>query len=129
MFSPCTEIDESAPRTLADYKELALGLLHSMSCAGTAAPSVQPSAVRHLQRPGRLPGIHDRSNFSRISLVASNPIFIIQRPPLVAGMQIDRLKASLAGPVQDGHHDLPRNSALAKLGLGIHILDHGPLGA
>ena len=57
------------------------------------------------------------------------PQLFIQGTPLGTGMQIDGAKAPLFEPLQDGHHDLPRNSPLAEFRLRVHVQDHCPLGA
>src|ERR1700726_3402754 len=55
------------------------------------------------------------------------PQRLIQRPPLVPGVQIDGPQAPFLDPCQDCLHDLPRDSAIPKLRLRVHIQDHRPL--
>src|SRR5208337_1591981 len=90
-----TEIDGAAARTLADYKELALGLLNSWFVLGRPPSAVQAerrSAVACVTMTlDLLPQVELQPHFVR--RFEAQPF--VQGPTFIAGVQIDRAQALL----------------------------------
>src|SRR5208283_1244615 len=122
---PCTEIDGAGEGTLADYQELALGLLDENT------PRMECLEVG---RSRLSTGLAFRTGFG---LLEAQPHFVgvrkserfVEIVPFGTGVEIDAVQATRPGPGEDHLHDLVRHAAAAELGLGVDVQNDGALGA